>query len=80
MGAANRKTKPTPPTTAKSDAKMARSRRLHEAGFANLAEAAACSEAVMADLEAGRIDATEANRINNAVGLWRRIHTSKGGR
>lgn len=57
-----------------------RSRRLHEAGFTTLAQATACSEAVMADLEAGRIDATEANRINSAVGLWRRMHARRGGR
>jgi hypothetical protein len=57
-----------------------RSRRLHEAGFTTLAQATACTEAVMADLEAGRIDATEANRITNAVGQWRRLHTRKGGR
>lgn len=57
-----------------------RSRKLHEAGFTSLAQATACTDAVMADLEAGRIDATEANRINNAVGQWRRAHTRKGGR
>lgn len=79
MGAANRNAKPITAATAKA-APVPRSRRLHEAGFSSLAQASACTEAVMADLEAGRIDATEANRINNAVGQWRRAHTRKGGR
>jgi len=58
----------------------ARSRTLHEAGFTNLQEAAACANAVTSDLEEGRIDATEANRINAAVSHWRRAHIRRGGR
>jgi hypothetical protein len=40
----------------------------------------ACTHAVGADLEAGRIDASEANRITDAIGRWRRAHARKGGR
>ncbi len=58
----------------------ARSRMLHEAGFRTLEEAALCTDAVIADLESGRIDAAEANYINAAVGHWRRTHIRKGGR
>ena len=57
-----------------------RSRQIHEAGLKTLADATSCTKAVFEDLEAGLIDATEANRITNAVGQWRRAHTRKGGR
>ncbi|MEO8604200.1 MAG: hypothetical protein ABI629_16610 [bacterium] len=57
-----------------------RSRQLHDAGFTSMADALACTKAVGDDLEAGRIDASEANRINDAVGRWRRAHGRKGGR
>jgi hypothetical protein len=54
-----------------------RSRQLHDAGFKSLAEAAACTRAVDSDLEAGRIDASEANRISDAIGRWRRAFARK---
>jgi hypothetical protein len=56
------------------------SRSLFEAGFTSMAEAIKCTAAVDADLEAGRIDASEFNRITAAVGQWRRLHARKGGR
>jgi len=57
----------------------AKSRALHEAGFTSLRQAALCSAAVIDDLEAGNIDAAEANYINAAIGQWRRAHIRRGG-
>ena len=59
---------------------LPRSRQIHEAGLKTLADATACAAAVFADLEAGLIDATEANRITNAVGQWRRAFTRNAGK
>lgn len=61
----------------KKKSALPRSRQIHEAGLKTLADATRCAEAVFADLEAGLIDATEANRITNAVGQWRRAFTRK---
>lgn len=62
------------------DAGAPRSRSLHEAGFTTLAQATECTDAVGADLEEGRIDATEYNRITAAVSQWKRLHGRKGGK
>ena len=49
------------------EASIPRSRRLFEAGFKTRAEAARCIDAIIADLAADRIGATEANRLTDAT-------------
>ena len=50
-----------------SQAKIPRSRQLFEAGFKTRTEAARCINAIIADLAADRINATEANQFTSAT-------------
>jgi hypothetical protein len=49
------------------DANVPRSRRLFEAGFKTRAEATRCVNAIIADLAADRIAASEANQLTGAT-------------
>ena len=53
------------------------SKRMFEAGFKKLADATACLQAVVKDLAADRISATEANTMTAATGQWMRAHEKK---
>ena len=61
------------------DRPPAKSRALYKVGFTTLRDAESCANAVIADLEAGRIGAAEANELNDVIGRWRRAHIRKGG-
>jgi hypothetical protein len=54
-----------------------RSQRLFDAGFKTLKDAVVCLQAVVADLAADRISATEANTMTAATGRWMRDYEKK---
>ena len=67
------------------EAKIPRSRQLFEAGFKTRADAARCINAIIADLAADRINATEANQLTGATlghmrGLDRKAQREQHGR
>ena len=62
---------------AAQSARVPKSKRLFEAGFKTVADATQCLEAVVADLAAERISATEANQYTSAAGKWLRTTGSR---
>lgn len=54
------------------NAKTPRSQELFKAGFTAMKDATACLRAVVADLAADRISATDANLMTAATGRWMR--------
>jgi hypothetical protein len=62
------------------DARVQKSQQLFDAGFTRLKDAVTCLKAVVADLAANRITATDANTMTAATGRWMRDYekTLKG--
>lgn len=58
-------------------APVPRSQRLFDAGFTTLKDAVVCLRAVVADLAANRITATDANTMTADTGRWMRDYEKK---
>lgn len=63
--------------TPKEKAATPRSKRLFDAGFKTLTDATVCLQAVVSDLAADRISATEANTMTAETGKWMRLYEKK---